>query len=321
MISNHYHGDFSHQNMDAKLLSRYQDEFSRQFDIQWVRSRPSSFTPISILDVLETTTDESENSSDHYGSRSTDTHLSTDCSSPVGSNSLSMKAREFSNAGTRSFDSRISGNSIQSESNKILWNIRNTRSTRIDATDILRKASDKSKDSKENSCIIEQEEVTTLMIRNFPHPCSTYEPLLEHLRIHGIDVEKDINFIYIPFAHRKFQSLGFAFVNFCNPKKAEAFLQRSQGTKLFSFENQNRSLHIAPAQKQGVDANLVHLVETSVHVDNLLEERHQPLFNDAMDDESSKPGVPSSSLFAERIAVLAQENQSRPKIRYLMHKL
>jgi hypothetical protein len=344
MITNMYQMDYSRQNMDGNFLSSFQDGCSRQFDIQWVRSRPSSFTPISILDVLESTADESDYSSDHRGSRSTerstDTQVSSNCTSPVGSNSVanSMKAREFlmsknhlSMAKMRSFDSMNSENLLQSESNKILWKIRNTRTSRIDATDIIHKVSSKTKESdwkkgaktdvKESSSIVEQEEVTTLMIRNFPHPCSSYEPLLEHLRIHGIDVEKDINFIYIPFAHRKFQSLGFAFVNFCTPKKAEAFLQRSQGTKLFSFENQNRSLHIAPAQKQGVHANLVHLVETSVHVDNLLETRHQPLFNNAVDGESSEPGLPTSNLFSEKIAELAQMYQSPPKIRYLMHKL
>jgi hypothetical protein len=233
-----------------------------------------------------------------------------------------------------SFTNNSTDNLLKSESNKILFNIHNNNNVRnscIDTIDILNKVSNK-KSNKNMECnssndskdlLNEQEEITTLMLRNFPHPCSSYEPLLEHLKIHGIDIEKDINFIYIPFAHRKYQSLGFAFVNFVNSKKAEAFLQSSQGTKLFSFENQNRSLHIAPAQKQGMHANLIHLVETSVHVDNLLEVRHQPLFSNATDDESSpaQRHVPTCNLFAERIAQLAQIYQSRPKIRYLLHKL
>jgi hypothetical protein len=349
MISNNYHMDFS--DMKSKV-HHHHGEFARQFDIQWVHSRPSSFTPISILDVLETTADESDYSSEHRGSRSTETLFSSNCTSPVGSSNMShsLKSCDFLKikknsrstcASKLSFSNNSNDNVIKlEESNKILFNVHNNniRNSCLDNLDMLNKVPYKKLDwnrsfsTKTTECsssndskdyINEQEEVTTLMLRNFPHPCSSYEPLLEHLKIHGVDIEKDVNFIYIPFAHRKYQSLGFAFVNFVNSKKAEAFLQSSQGTKLFSFENQNRSLHIAPAQKQGMHANLIHLVETSVHVDNLLEVRHQPLFSNATDDESSslQKNVPTCNLFAERIAQLAQIYQSRPKIRYLLHKL
>jgi hypothetical protein len=96
----------------------------------------------------------------------------------------------------------------------------------------------------------DEDEKTTLMVRNIPQGMSQNE-MLEKLE----EVVPGVNFLYLPVSRRRQGNVGYAFVNFINGDKAEECLREFQNTKL-SGHKSSKTLDIGFAQLQGFKQNV-----------------------------------------------------------------
>lgn len=174
--------------------------------------------------------------------------------------------------------------------------------------------------------------VTTVMLCNFPHSRSVGFPhLLEHLQLFNVEPEKDCDFVYIPFSKKHRRNLGFAFVNFKDPAKAEQFKQDAQRKPLRNDPKQSHGLQIINAKKQGVKNNLQFLISQSEGgVEKLIgNPQGWPLLSDSLPkavasiqsgDNTQTKGkatngvTASSTLFLSYIAALRAESALRESL-------
>lgn len=111
----------------------------------------------------------------------------------------------------------------------------------------------------------------TLMLRNIPNKY-TAELLLEELT--SRDFMGHIDFLYLPIDFRNTCNLGYAFINFTDEGKAEAFQASFDGVTLPGFRS-NKVCKVSPARVQGYESNVERLRTSPVI--RALDEPFKPL--------------------------------------------
>lgn len=102
--------------------------------------------------------------------------------------------------------------------------------------------------------------VTTVMIRQVPRQCTQWKLLTE---VNSRGFEGFFDYIYVPFDFKKGVNVGYGFMNFVEPKYAEAFRDAFDGRFLdHQMVHKNKPLRVHPATMQGYDANLQHFLQT-----------------------------------------------------------
>jgi hypothetical protein len=99
---------------------------------------------------------------------------------------------------------------------------------------------------------IDNNNVTTLMIRNLPYTL-TQQELLQALDGSGFAGLYD--FFYLPHKFKEHKNLGFAFVNFLTPESAATFSNDWHHTFRFKMGSMHKPLNISAAAVQGRAAN------------------------------------------------------------------
>merc|ERR1719478_717934 len=112
------------------------------------------------------------------------------------------------------------------------------------------RAKQKSEVMTESQKMVPEGPVTTLVIRNLPDDI-TQSCLIDELNRCGFDDTYD--FAYLPQCFHTRKSLGFAFVNFCEPHKAGILVGQWHQRPRFG---QLKPLNIKRADVQGLEANL-----------------------------------------------------------------
>jgi len=103
-------------------------------------------------------------------------------------------------------------------------------------------------------------EITTVMIRRVPRPY-TQRMLLQELTVRGFDGL--FNFLYLPFEVKQGVNVGYGFINFVEPKYAQAFKKEFDGIYLDKqMRMKGRPIRVHPAAVQGYDANHQHFMHT-----------------------------------------------------------
>jgi len=103
-------------------------------------------------------------------------------------------------------------------------------------------------------------EITTVMIRRVPRPF-TQRMLLQELTVRGFDGL--FNFLYLPFEVKQGVNVGYGFINFVEPKYAQAFRNEFDGIYLDKqMKMKGRPIRVHPAAVQGYEANHQHFMHT-----------------------------------------------------------
>jgi len=103
-------------------------------------------------------------------------------------------------------------------------------------------------------------EITTVMIRRVPRPY-TQRMLLQELTMRGFDGL--FNFLYLPFEVKQGVNVGYGFINFVEPKYAQAFKKEFDGIYLDKqMRMKGRPIRVHPAAVQGYEANHQHFMHT-----------------------------------------------------------
>jgi hypothetical protein len=98
---------------------------------------------------------------------------------------------------------------------------------------------------------IPSEDWTSIMIRNIP--CRyTQSELIDEITMLGFIVD----FLYLPPARRSSGNLGYAFVNFVDPKQTAEFLLVCQGYSFSLQPKSKKKAHIIYARLQGFEKNV-----------------------------------------------------------------
>mmetsp|Transcript_46192 Transcript_46192/g.123746 ORF Transcript_46192/g.123746 Transcript_46192/m.123746 type:complete len:581 (+) Transcript_46192:61-1803(+) len=106
----------------------------------------------------------------------------------------------------------------------------------------------------------EQDGVTTIMLRNVP--CRyTQGSLLRELDALGFADAYD--FFYLPMDMRNKTSVGYAFINFLEPRSADVFLDRMQRHRFERYPSDKIPL-VSPAHVQGLRRNVAHFASKAV---------------------------------------------------------
>jgi len=117
-------------------------------------------------------------------------------------------------------------------------------------------------------------EVTTIMIRNLPRR-KTQVQLVNKLAADGFADDYDV--LFLPYSFKRWQNLGYAFINFRKPGRAQAFFTQWHKTQN-GKEPLSRKLTLSPARVQGKQANVDMLMrEARAHMDLAL---HPIVFKD-----------------------------------------
>jgi len=115
---------------------------------------------------------------------------------------------------------------------------------------------------------------TTMMVRNLPNKYSQ-AMLLDELQDSGFAQKRDFDFFYLPMDHANGANLGYCFINFTDPSKANSFASAFQCRKLRRF-NSKKMIDVMPASIQGFQANYDHYASTNVA--HAKDRQYRPLF-------------------------------------------
>lgn len=108
----------------------------------------------------------------------------------------------------------------------------------------------------------EFEEVTTLMIRNVPN---RYDRVMLMQELDMLGFQSKYDFLYLPIDNATHWNVGYAFVNFDEPKDAENCMRALEGHQFFKFrQGKKRVAQVSVAHIQGLEQNLAHCSGTSV---------------------------------------------------------
>lgn len=108
----------------------------------------------------------------------------------------------------------------------------------------------------------QKEEVTTLMIRNVPNRYDRWT-LMQELDELGFRGKYD--FLYLPIDNATRWNVGYAFVNFDEPKDAHECMLTLDGHQFFRYRSsKKRVAQVSVAHIQGLEQNLAHCQGTSV---------------------------------------------------------
>ena len=114
--------------------------------------------------------------------------------------------------------------------------------------------------------------ITTYMIRNIPTRFTsvTFVRLLED---YGFG--NKFNFLYIPIDFRSGKNLGYAFINFLDPKDGVAFVHKFHSSRL-PVSTSKKILEILPSRRQGFAENIA-LFRTSDLLSSVSLPHYKPL--------------------------------------------
>ncbi|CAE7279666.1 ML5 [Symbiodinium natans] len=107
-----------------------------------------------------------------------------------------------------------------------------------------------------------QDNTVTVMMRNIP-PHHTQQKLVDEL--HGRGFEGCYDFLYLPHNFELNINVGYAFINFTEPKYASAFYRQLDGQCLTKYMRQKgKFIRVHPAQLQGYEATYDHFMRTKI---------------------------------------------------------
>eukprot|EP00746_Dinoflagellata_sp_MGD_P157650 gnl/MRDRNA2_/MRDRNA2_86274_c0_seq2.p1 gnl/MRDRNA2_/MRDRNA2_86274_c0~~gnl/MRDRNA2_/MRDRNA2_86274_c0_seq2.p1 ORF type:complete len:310 (+),score=77.73 gnl/MRDRNA2_/MRDRNA2_86274_c0_seq2:76-1005(+) len=111
--------------------------------------------------------------------------------------------------------------------------------------------------------------VTTMHIRNIPNRC-TKEEVLDHINKLGFEGQYDL--FHMPLDKKARSNLGFAFINFMEAEAAAKFQQSLKGTSVSGSRvpNSKKTCTCAPANVQGIDNYIKHLVDARKRQEELV---------------------------------------------------
>lgn len=118
------------------------------------------------------------------------------------------------------------------------------------------------------------ETVTTVMMRNLPNKY-TQQMLLGELRDAGFHMQEDFDFFYLPMDHSNCANLGYCFINFTRPQRANDFAAAFSGKRMRRF-NSHKTAVIMPASIQGYEQNYTYYISTRVA--QAADPQYRPLF-------------------------------------------
>merc|ERR1719313_138305 len=112
----------------------------------------------------------------------------------------------------------------------------------------------------------------TLMLKNIPNK---YKPdvLLEEFS----EWRQYMDFYYLPIDFKNNCNLGYAFLNFHDVKKAEAFRDHFHEHRLPLYQQANKVLQVSEARVQGLDSYIERFKNSSVMADGVLKDEWKPL--------------------------------------------
>jgi len=177
----------------------------------------------------------------------------------------------------------------------------------------------------------DKDSVTTLMVRNVPN---RYDRAMLMQELDDLGFQDKYDFVYLPIDSSTHWNVGYAFVNFDEPKDAADCMARLEGHQFIRFRHNNKRVaQVSVAHIQGLEKNLAHCSGTSLfllrpwlrpwvrkwarkdmhgHVD------HAPMYGEMceLDGQStaSQHGVESSphgKLWASTVRRLAGSNGGR----------
>jgi hypothetical protein len=105
-------------------------------------------------------------------------------------------------------------------------------------------------------------DVTTVMMRNLPNKY-TQHMLLDELQINKFRLQSEFDFFYLPMDHYSAVNLGYCFINFTEPRVANAFAAAFQGRRMRHFNSQ-KTIVVMPASMQGFEKNYAYYSSTRV---------------------------------------------------------
>ena len=107
-----------------------------------------------------------------------------------------------------------------------------------------------------------QDDTVTVMMRNIP-PHHTQQKLVEELHRRGF--EGCFDFLYLPHNFKLNINVGYAFINFIEPKYALKFYRDLDGQCLTKYMRQKgKFIRVHPAQLQGYEATYDHFMRTKI---------------------------------------------------------
>jgi len=117
------------------------------------------------------------------------------------------------------------------------------------------------------------EPITTMMIRNIPGRYSQNDLMMD---LSDLGLAETYDFLYLPMDKATSANVGYAFVNFVHPSKAQ---QCIQSFEKFRFQRHQRSSNkwakVSVAHLQGLEKNLAHYEKSAVNV--CKEKRRRPV--------------------------------------------
>jgi hypothetical protein len=135
----------------------------------------------------------------------------------------------------------------------------------------------KSHNMAEMAKATKNEPATTLMIRNIPGKYAQTD-LIADLQDTGFGNAYD--FLYLPIDKGTSNNVGYAFVNFVDPRVASAFMQAFAGHCFAQLHgSSNKRARISVAHLQGLEKNLAHYAQTAVSVSKQQQRRPVVLAN------------------------------------------
>lgn len=108
----------------------------------------------------------------------------------------------------------------------------------------------------------QEEEITTIMIRNVPN---RYDRVMLMMEIDELGFRGTYDFLYLPIDSSTMWNVGYAFVNFDDPQYAQLCMHTMQGYVFAgACGGRPRVAHVSVAHVQGLKRNLAHCVSTSL---------------------------------------------------------
>jgi len=157
----------------------------------------------------------------------------------------------------------------------------------------------------------EEQEITTLMVRNIPN-LYTRTMLIEELDSLGFRGE--FNFIYLPIDKSTEWNVGYAFVNFVDSNVAAQFTKIMTNYKFCQFDHgSGKVAQVSVAHIQGLQKNLEHYSNTAVQCARVQSHRPLVLAGGSKDKSRRSPQKRRSgrNRHQPRLAQVAQDSSEK----------
>lgn len=155
----------------------------------------------------------------------------------------------------------------------------------------------------------DQSEITTLMLRNIPNQYDR-EMLMGELEFVGFGDLFD--FIYVPMDKATQWNVGYAFVNFVNPKIAKAATSVLTNYRFCRYGAPSQKVtHVSPAHLQGLEKNAEYYNRTAVGRSKIA--GHRPLVLTGQSDPAAAVETNNATAPAAKSVVVAPRGAKRTK--------